>query len=52
MSSDSGSTMMESFNGRTHGMCDLKEGTCNSDLEVRETLLEEVTCKLRPGRTM
>lgn len=36
--------MMVSFNGRTQGMCDFKEGTCNSDLEVRETLLEEVTC--------
>lgn len=29
-------------------MCDLGEGTFNSDLEGREVLLEEVTCKLRP----
>lgn len=29
-------------------MCDLREGTCHSESEVREVLLEEVTCKLRP----
>lgn len=29
-------------------MCDLREGTCHSESEVREVLLEEVTCKPRP----
>lgn len=29
-------------------MCSLREGIFNSDLEGREVLLEEVTCKLRP----
>lgn len=29
-------------------MCDLREGTCNADLEVKEVLLEKATCKQTP----
>lgn len=42
-SPDSYITAWGSFNGRTQGVCDLREGTCNS-------ALEEVICKPTPER--